>query len=67
MITFLAIFKILQNKNVLDTIFVNLSIHKTFPGVIRGPDGLSRFDVYWMQTQKQTDKQSICIDKGKYA
>ena len=25
-----------------------------------GPDRVSRFDVYWIQTNKQTDKQRIC-------
>ena len=27
-----------------------------------GPDRLSRFDVYWTQTNQQTDEQSIYID-----
>jgi len=32
--------------------------HKKF-----GPDGFSRFDVYWIQTDKQTDKPNLYIDK----
>ena len=31
--------------------------HKKF-----GPDRFSRFDVYWIQTNKQTDKPNIYID-----
>ena len=27
-----------------------------------GPDRFSRFDVYWIQTDRQTDKQSTYID-----
>ena len=27
-----------------------------------GPDRLSRFDVYWIQTNKQTDKPNLYID-----
>ena len=27
-----------------------------------GPDRFSRFDVYWIQTNKQTEKQNIYID-----
>jgi len=27
-----------------------------------GPDWFSRFDVYWIQTDRQADKQSIDID-----
>ena len=32
--------------------------HKKF-----GPDRFSRFDVYWIQTNKQTDKPNLYIDK----
>ena len=28
-----------------------------------GPDWLSRFDVYWTQTDRQTDKQSIYLNE----
>ena len=31
--------------------------HKKF-----GPDRFSRFDVYWIQTNKQTDKSNLYID-----
>ena len=31
--------------------------HKKF-----GPDRFSRFDVYWIQTNKQTDKPNLYID-----
>ena len=27
-----------------------------------GPDRFSRFDVYWIQTNKQTDKLNLYID-----
>ena len=27
-----------------------------------GPDRFSRFDVYWIQTEKQTDKPNLYID-----
>ena len=27
-----------------------------------GPDRFSRFDVYWIQTDKQTDKPNVYID-----
>ena len=27
-----------------------------------GPDRFSRFDVYWIQTDKQTDKPNLYID-----
>ena len=30
-----------------------------------GSDRFSRFNVFWIQTNKQTDKQSIYIDKNK--
>ena len=32
--------------------------HKKF-----GPDRFSRFDVYWIQTNKQTDKPNLYIDE----
>ena len=32
--------------------------HKKF-----GPDRFSRFDVYWIQTPKQTDKPNLYIDE----
>jgi len=32
--------------------------HKKF-----GPDRFSRFDVYWIQTNKQTDRQAKFIDR----
>ena len=31
--------------------------HKKF-----GPDRFSRFDVYWIQTNRQTDKPNLYID-----
>ena len=31
--------------------------HKKF-----GPDWFSRFDIYWIQTNKQTDKPNLYID-----
>jgi len=34
--------------------------HKKF-----GPDRFSRFDVYWIQTNKQTDKPNLYIDEFK--
>ena len=34
--------------------------HKKF-----GPDRFSRFDVYWIQTNKQTDKPNLYIDGEK--
>ena len=30
-----------------------------------GPDRFSRFDVYWIQTNKQTDKSNLYIDEWK--
>ena len=33
--------------------------HKKF-----GPDRFSRFDVYWIQTNKMTDKPNLYIDKN---
>ena len=35
--------------------------HKKF-----GPDRFSRFDVYWIQTDKQTDKPNLYIDRRSY-
>ena len=32
--------------------------HKKF-----GPDRFSRFDVYWIQTNRQTDKPNLYIDE----
>ena len=32
--------------------------HKKF-----GPDRLGRFDVYWIQTNRQTDKPNLYIDR----
>ena len=32
--------------------------HKKF-----GPDRFSRFDVYWIQTNRQTDKPNLYIDR----
>ena len=29
-----------------------------------GPDRFSRFDVYWIQTDRQTDKPNLYIDKN---
>ena len=34
--------------------------HKKF-----GPDRFSRFDVYWIQSNKQTDKPNLYIDSAK--
>ena len=34
--------------------------HKKF-----GPDRFSRFDVYWIQTDRQTDKPNLYIDKKR--
>ena len=31
-----------------------------------GPDLFSRFDVYWIQTDRQTDKQSIYLDNTRW-
>jgi len=33
--------------------------HKKF-----GPDRFSRFDVYWIQTNRQTDKPNLYIEEG---
>ena len=46
--------------------FENLIIHKLPWGHARshkkfGPDRFSRFDVYWIQTDKQTDRQTSQI------
>ena len=35
--------------------------HKKF-----GPDRFSRFDVYWIQTDRQTDKPNLYIDKSGF-
>ena len=35
--------------------------HKKF-----GPDRFSRFDVYWIQTDRQTDRQAKFIYRYKY-
>ena len=58
---FLRISKFLQKSKT----FVILSIHKTFRpwGHVRShtkfvPDRFSRCDVYWIQTNKQTDRQT---------
>ena len=53
-----------KSKNFGDNIFVILSIHKPSLGHLRshkkcGPNRYSRFDVYRLQTNRQTDKQSI--------
>ena len=34
--------------------------HKKF-----GPNRFSRFDVYWIQTKRQTDKPNLYIDNSK--
>ena len=36
--------------------FTNVMSHKKF-----GPDRFSRFDVYWIQTNRQTDRQAKLI------
>ena len=46
-----------------------LFFHKPFLGSLDvpqkfGPDRFSRFDVYWIQTNKQTDKPNLYIDLG---
>ena len=48
-------------------IFEILIIHNSSLGHVRshtkfGPDRFTLFDVYWIQTDRQTDKQSIYID-----
>ena len=51
----------------IDTNFSNSEHLKTLPwGHARshtkfGPDWFSGFDIYWIQTERQTDKQSIYI------
>ena len=48
-------------------IFENSIIHNHSMGSSRshkkfGPDRFNRFDVYWIQKNEQTDKQSILIE-----
>ena len=35
--------------------------HKKF-----GPDRFSRFEVYWIQTDRRTDKPNLYIDDGEH-
>ena len=55
-------------KNFWTQKFVILSIHKPFLGShLRfhkkfGPDRFSRFDVFWIQTDRHIDKQSLYIE-----
>ena len=43
--------------------FINLPWgHARWPTKNLGPTGISRFDFYWTQTDKQADKQSIYIE-----
>ena len=59
------IFKSLQNWKFAETVICNsnfLSIHKPSWSHVRfntkfRPDRFSRFDVYWIRTDRQTDKQ----------
>ena len=53
-------------------IFENLIIHKPSLDHVMshtkfGPDRFSRFDVYWIQTKKQTDRQAKFIYRSKIA
>ena len=56
------IFKIFKNRILLEAKFENSIIHKPSYGVTRGtarkfePVRFSRFDVYWIQTDRQTSK-----------
>ena len=50
-----------ENRICWRLIFKNLITHKPFPCHARsytkfGPDRFSRFDVYWIQTDRQTEK-----------
>ena len=54
--------KFYKNKKTFK-LFKILIIHKPSLGHVRsytifGPDRISRFDVFWMQTEKQTDRQT---------
>ena len=52
------IFEIFTIHKVINLPWGHVRSHTKF-----GLDGLFRFDVYWIQTNKQTDKQSIHIDR----
>ena len=61
----MRIFKLLKNQIQLSTNFCILSIHKLFLGKSHTKVRLnrfSRFDFYWIQTDRQTGKQSIYVD-----
>ena len=56
-----------KNENLQDKFFRFLLSINLFWDHVRshrkfGPDRFSRFDVYWLKTNKQIDKQSIYID-----
>jgi len=42
--------------------FIDLSLGHVMSHTKFGPNRFSRFDIYWIQTDKQADKQSIYID-----
>ena len=39
-------------------------MHNVSEGTKFGPDRFSHVDVYWIQTDKQTDKPNLYIDKA---
>ena len=52
-----------DDRILMETIFEISIIHKPSLGSLDvpqkfGPDRFSRFDVYWIQTDRQTDKQT---------
>ena len=58
-----------KDRILMETIFEILIIHK--PSLWsrdvpqkNGPDRFSHFDVYWIQTNKQTDRQAKFIDRN---
>ena len=58
-----------EDRILMETIFEILIIHK--PSLWsrdvpqkNGPDRFSRFDVYWIQTNKETDRQAKFIDRN---
>ena len=62
------IFKIFKNLILMEANLENLIIYKpSLQGHVMShkkirPDQFSRFDVYWIQTDRQTDKLNLYID-----
>ena len=54
--------RILMDKYLKFLSFINLPCGHVMSHIKFGPDRFSRFDVYWIQTNRQTDKPNLYLD-----